>query len=309
MTYPKLYKRDETNFGHNGEGILKDTTKCEVDEEDNGLFELTLECPVSSFLFDKLNKETIIKAWSSNELQEQLFRIYNIDDSINGIRVAKAQHISYDLLDNFIPSIEVVNISCEQALNEIFKHCAYPTRFKGFSDITHNGSIILQRVNPFEAIKGIRGSIVDTFGNGAKIIKDNFNIKVMNKRGSNNNVLIAHKKNLTGFNGNVDLTGVHTCIYPFAKVQNQVDGIEGPTTVEETINLPEKYIYSKYHQNFNHLKILPVDFSGEDVKDIESLRKKSETYFDNKSDIPRVNYKVSFISLFKTINYKDYKCL
>ena len=219
--YPRIYERNETDFNHNGYGVLKDLIKCEVIEEDNGMFELEGQCTISSFLFDLIQEENIIKAWASDELGEQLFRIYRVQKDLNGYITFNAQHISYDLLDNFIENIEVINATCEDAINEIFNQCAYKIPFKGYSDITHKGNIILQRVNPFEAIKGVKGSICDTFGNGAKVIKDNFNIRVNAKRGSNNNVLIAYKKNLTGFESEIDISDLVTAIYPYATVQNE----------------------------------------------------------------------------------------
>ncbi len=304
--YPRIYKRNETDFTHNGYGVLKDLIKCEVIEEDNGMFELEGECTISSFLFEYIQEENIIKAWASEELGEQLFRIYRVQKDLNGYITFNAQHITYDLLDNFIESIELVDVTCENAINEIFNHCAYKTPFKGYSDITHKGSIILQRVNPMEAIKGTRGSICDTFGNGAKVIKDNFNIRVNANRGANNNVLIAYKKNLTGFESEVDTSDLVTAIFPYATIQNE--GEEASS--DEVIQLPEKYIYSKYHQNYNNLKIMPIDFSGDDVGSVENLRTKANNYFKNSNcDTPKINYKVEFIPLSKTVNYADYKVL
>ena len=306
--YPRIYERNETDFSHNGYGFLKDLIKCEVIEEDNGMFELEGECTVSSFLFEHIQEENIIKAWASDELGEQLFRIYRVQKDLDGYITFNAQHITYDLLDNFIESIELVDTTCENAINEIFNHCAYKTLFKGYSDITHKGNIILQRVNPMEAIKGIRGSVCDTFGNGAKVIKDNFNIRVNSKRGSSNNVLIAYKKNLTGFESELDASDIVTVIFPYATIQRET-GAEGETE-EEVIQLPEKYIYSEYHKNYNNLKIMSIDFSGDDVESIENLRTKANKYLKNSNrDVPKINYKVEFIPLSKTVNYADYKVL
>lgn len=314
--FPRIYERNEVDFSHNGYGFLKDLIKCEVIEEDNGIFELEGQCIISSFLLEHIQEENIIKAWASEELGEQLFRIYKVQKNLDGYITFNAQHITYDLLDNFIESIEVVDVTCENALNEIFKQCAYKTPFKGYSDITHKGSMILQRVNPMEAIKGTRGSICDTFSNGPKVIKDNFNIRVNTKRGNNNNVLIAYKKNLTGFESEIDTSDLVTAIFPYATIQVEEEIIDTPkgenatSTKDKVIQLPEKYIYSEYHKNYNNLKIIPIDFSGDDVVDIESLRKKANNYFKNSNcDIPNINYKVEFIPLSKTANYADYKVL
>ena len=81
--YPRIYKRNEIDFNHNGYGVLKDLIKCEVIEEDNGMFELEGECTISSFLFEHIQEENIIKAlyinkifwqikdaWENNELRK-----------------------------------------------------------------------------------------------------------------------------------------------------------------------------------------------------------------------------------------------
>ena len=74
--YPRIYKRNETDFSHNGYGVLKDLIKCEVIEEDNGMFELEGECTISSFLFEYIQEENIIK--SHNHYEKSQFHFFHI---------------------------------------------------------------------------------------------------------------------------------------------------------------------------------------------------------------------------------------
>ncbi|CEI72922.1 phage tail spike protein [Romboutsia hominis] len=302
--YPKLYLKDEINFEHNGEGVLRDCISCKVTEEDNGIFELELTYKVNSFLSDEIVNHNIIKAKASEELGEQLFRIYWVSNEIDGTIQVKAQHITYDLRDNFVENVTSTNSTCQQAFNDMLSKCINQHRFKGYSDIEHTATYNLARVNALEAIKGTRGSLADTYGNGAKLIRDNFNIYLNKDRGKNNNVLIAYKKNITGYIREIDESEVVTVIYPFAKIEKQVG--EGES-IEETIVLPERFIQSKYINNYPHPKVLAIDYSEDEaIKDITTLRNKANKYFsETKKDMPNINYKVEFIDLSKTTNYKD----
>lgn len=60
--FPILYKRNETNFTHNGLGLLKDSIKAVAIEELNGMFELNIEYDSEGFLVDEIKEEMIIKA-------------------------------------------------------------------------------------------------------------------------------------------------------------------------------------------------------------------------------------------------------
>lgn len=301
---PRVYDRSETDFGHMGLGVLKDAISCEPYEEDNGEFTLTLKYPVSGTKSQFLKGENIIKAWASEELGEQLFRIVGVEKVIKGIMTIKANHITYDLQENFVEKVAVIAQTCDYAIKELLRVCAYNHPFTGSSNIENPNNFGLERVNPYEAIKGTKGSLCDTYGNGPKVIRDNFHISVNKSRGADRGVLIAYGKNLTGFTSNDDWYEVVTCIYPFSKLTD-------PDTHEEKIlTLPEKYVYSPYKDNYRNLKILPMDFSNHEVENADQLRKVTEDYFKtSKCDIPKVNYKVNFVLLSQTEQYKNYKLL
>ena len=77
---PKLYEAKESNFEHNGLGLLTDTISCIVTEEQNGMYELELTYKVGSFLCNYLVEDNIIKAKSNEEHESQLFRIYYVQN-------------------------------------------------------------------------------------------------------------------------------------------------------------------------------------------------------------------------------------
>ena len=75
MSYPILYNATETNFDHNGIGILSACVSCEVTEEANGIFELAMQYPMDGIHYEHIADRAIIKAKADQFRQPQLFRV------------------------------------------------------------------------------------------------------------------------------------------------------------------------------------------------------------------------------------------
>ncbi|EES49134.1 phage tail protein [Clostridium botulinum] len=294
---PILYDYNETEFKSNGLGLLKDCTSCFVEEERNETYEIELTYPVGSFLYDKLKGNRYIKAKSNNRYEPQIFRIYYVSQPINGEITVKAEHISYKLNDNFVEKA-TCNGNCQTALNTLNSNAAFPTGFKFYSNISMNTNFNVELVNLWDCIKGTEGSIVDTYGNGTDIVRDNFKVSVVQNGGQDNNVLICYKKNMTGFTCEENWTGCITRIYPYVEKDNV------------RFVLPEKYIDSSYINRDPNPRIAKVDFSNyfqdDEEFNIEKLRILAKTYFkENNCDIPSLNYNVEFVLLSQTEEFKN----
>ncbi|MBC1376821.1 hypothetical protein HB839_14940, partial [Listeria sp. FSL L7-1699] len=207
-----LYESKSTDFKNNGLGLLKDTISATVDETLNGPCELTIEYPVTARLFDKITDESIFKV-KSNEVQNfQLFRAYNtVRDEFTSSIILKAKHITNDATANFVEDFTVENITPSAALSKLFSSTAYPSKFSGTSDITTLSSTSIQRKNPLEIIAGVEGSLLDTWG--GELVRDNFSINLLKRRGRDNVTSSRYRKNLTGLEVNVDTENVITRIY------------------------------------------------------------------------------------------------
>ena len=254
MKYPILYSSVETDFSHNGLGFLRDAVECYVEEEHNSLFELKLVYKVNGFLYDKLEEGCIIKADASDRLRGQLFRIHKTLKKQSSVVEVFANHISYDLLNDVVKDINISNQSCEYVLNQIFRQSDFCSHFKGHSDIQHSANYSMKQTNCMNAIIGERGSVIDTFGNGAELLRDNFDIHVLNRRGEDDNVLIAYKKNITGIEIEEDKSDMITRIYPFAKISS-----EGS---EEVTYVPSfGFVDSTRINNYEHPYIKYLDFT------------------------------------------------
>ena len=280
---------------------LENCIECFVEEERNGIFELKLIYPTFDSNFNSLIKENIIVSNANDILKNQKFRIYHISKEIANKVQIYARHISFDLMYDFIESINIENQSCEYALNTIFRNSQFCRHYRGYSNIINAQNFKIEMIDCLSAIAGSKGSIIDTFGTGAEILRDNENIHVLNRRGHDNNVTIEYGKNLTGFNCTEDTTDLITRIFPYAKYT--------PEGQEETI-VKGIYIDSNFINNFSHPYIKHIDFSDKfednEVPTLEKLRALSEKYFkENKCDIPKLNYKIEFVPLSKCVGYEN----
>lgn len=294
---PKLYESNgEVLIGSLHNGIKGITT-----EERNGLFEIEYIYPYFAPHIEKIIRGNIIIADANDKLKNQKFRIYKISKPLSGKVTILARHISYDLLRDYIEKVEIENQSCEYALNSIFRASHFSKHFKGVSDIVNAQNFSIKDIDPLKAIAGTRGSILDTYGTGAELLRDNTTIKVLNKRGHDNGVTIEYKKNLTGFNYTLDETGLITRIRPFAKYNVEGDEI--------TVYSNPKFIDSPKINDYETPFIQAIDFSSHfeegNTPTPEKLKLLAEKYFiENKCDIPKMNYKIEFVPLSKCAGYE-----
>ena len=279
-----LYDSKETNFEHNGLVVLSDCISCTVIEELNGMHEAKIEHPI-----DERGKWKYLLEGNIVKIDSQFFRIYHKQKKLTSIFI-NLRHIYYDLLDNFLEDITLTNLSGAGALDLILTNTQYAHSFTSLSDVSTLANKHFVRKNVVEAIMGTDGLINNI---GGELVRDNFNIKLLGARGLDRGVLVAYGKNVQGIEETLDTDGICTRLMPVGK-----DGLL----------LTEKYIDSIYIDNFSHPKIKVVELS--DYETEGTLRVAGQEYIaDNKIDIPQFNYKIDFLELSKTEEYKDYAVL
>ena len=289
-------KLGETNLG-----TLNDVISCFVTEERNGMFELELEYPNGYPLSDKFQAENIIICDANDTLKSQKFRIYDTKKLMDDTIVVFARHISFDLMYDYIDNLSFENQSCEYALNQLFRKSNFSTHYKGYSDIVNAQDYSISMANILEAIGGKAGSIIDTFGTGAEILRDNENISVLNRRGNDNEVTIEYRKNLTGFELEEDTTDLVTRILPYAKYNNE--------ETQEEIIVKADFVDSPLINNYSHPYIKSIDyterFEDQEIPTVEKLIALAKREYNfNKVDIPKQNFKIDFIPLSKCVGYE-----
>lgn len=301
---PRIYDNSFTTYESNGLGLLVDAISCQVEEESNGDFELTLLYPSDGSFFYALKQDNLIKADASDSLKGQLFRIDTISKPLNGQVTVYAKHITFDLAKNSLnEDVNERNIKCENAGKHMLQSSDADSRFTIESNIEMLGNYNMDRkTDCLSAIAGTRGSLIDTFGNGPKLLRDNFTIKVLARRGKDNNVLIAYKKNITGFTLEEDYTEIINIIKPYATyTENEV---------EKTLYIDEIGVKSSRYVEGDIVKSQWIDFSDKFDEDEtptkEKLKNLAEKYFnDNSCDLPKMTYKIEFQPLNKTEEYKE----
>jgi len=292
-----LYSKDFTTKY----GAISSLCEAFVEEERNGLFELSFIMLNTDSLFNYVKEENIVVANANDTLLNQKFRIYMTRKLMNNRVEVFARHISFDLMYDYIDSISFENQSCEYALNSLFRGSQFSRHYKGYSDIINAQNYNMSMANILEAIGGKEGSILDTFGTGAELLRDNENIYVFNKRGHDNSVSIEYKKNLTGFELEEDTTDLVTRILPYARYT--------PEGGEEVI-VKASFVDSPLIANYSHPFVKAIDYTekfeeGEEVTTNKLTTFAQNEYRDNKVDIPKQNFKIEFIPLSKCVGYED----
>ncbi|AZR76293.1 phage tail spike protein [Bacillus thuringiensis] len=303
-----LYKPNETDFTHNGIGALdKNIYNTTVEEELNGLFLFSFSYPLFAPHGLEIEGMSIFKVPTPDG--EQLFRVAVPKVSMGEI-TAQCYHIFYDLTENLIEDIFAETTNGNGAMNRMSAGCQYKHPFQFYSDVPKIASARIVRKNPVEAL--LDSSQDNSFVNrwGGELKRDNFDVKMLLNRGMDRGVVIRHKKDLLGYEGNVDWKSPITRIMP--------QGFD-------VLFLPEKYVDSPLINKYPHPKIKVVEFKhikaaigknadDEDAVPLEEayrlLRQAAKDMFAiQKVDQPKATYNVTFQELSQTEEHKDYKHL
>ena len=210
-----IYLNDETNFERNGVGFLTDLISAKVTESLNGDYILEIEYPIGGLLSEYLIEDNIIKCNVGNN-NYQLFRIKKVTKDFTIIKVY-ALHISYDLLNNMLLNVAPTSQSCATFGQWILDNTQIKNNFTFESDITNAKSARYVRKNPIEAIMGTdENSMINLFG--GELERDNFKIKMLSNRGSNNGVKLIFGKNIKSIKITVDITSLYTRIVKIIKL-------------------------------------------------------------------------------------------
>lgn len=306
-----VYDSNETVFTSNGIIILNECINCNITEELNGQYELSLEYPLLDSV-ERFGTITPIQTVGTKlvgeqgisqmpykwiyllegnilKINNQLFRIYHKSKTPNSIKI-NARHIFYDLADNFLEDVRPTNKTGLASLQYILANTQYPHTFVATGDVAGLNTKYFVRTNLLDAIMGT-DSILSMYG--GELVRDNFSIGYWQNRGNDNGYLIMGGKNIIGIEETLEMDSVTTRIMPIGK-----DGLL----------LPEKYIDSQYLYNYPHPKVKVVEFN--DITTIENLRTTANKYIlDSKCDLPLVNFNIDFIELSKTEEYKNYNII
>ncbi len=303
-TYITVYNSKEIKFVSNGLAILDDELiRCEVQEVLNGLYTLELEYPIDNKNVDYLIEGNIIK--TNTPSGEQPFRIYRTVKNLDTI-IVYANHIFFDLQSNFLMDCRYKFATGQQAFEDILNSTLCKHNFTCTSNITERNNAYYIRKNPVEAILTEENSIINLYK--GELLRDKFKIVFNDSIGKDNNVIIEYRKNLLGLEKDEDISQVVTRVIP-----------TGLTAKDSIIMLDEVYVDSSLINNYINPVVKEIHYSDlkEDAEKgitIEKVKEQLkvralELFSKEHIDLPKVNYKINFLDLGLTEEYKDFKAL
>ncbi len=293
---PILYDEFEKEFQSNGIGILNDCIVCEVVQELNGQYELTLKYPITGIHFASLGQRRVILTKTDPEGQAQPFRIYRITKPLGGVVTIYARHISYDLAG--IPVAPFVANSAADALFQMKNHSVTDCPFRFNTDKTTSAALtVAVPTGIWDLLGGSKGSILDVYG--GEYVFDRFNVHLVQRRGLNRGVSVRYGKNLRNIEQDECCSNCYTGVYPY---WSDAEG--------RIVELPEKVISGD--GNYNYVRIRPLDLSAEwqEAPTQEQLKRRAERFMaENQIGIPRVSWKVEFSQHKQTEEYQHLAAL
>ena len=274
----KCFGQADTSFSSNGDIVIQ-PFKALVHKVDNGDFYLDLECSLD--YLDYVISNNIIVAPTPQG--EQAFRIGNVSNTRKKI-TAKIPHLYYDANNYLIADSNVVNKNCNDALDHLNNATDNTSPFTTLSDI--------QSINSFRCVRKSLAEAINVVLErwGGHLVRDNWNISIMNEIGKDNGVTIQYKKNLKEITVDYDWSEVVTKLMPVGK-----DGLL----------LEDLYVSSDIQYEIPYTKTVSFeqDISEDDFKDddgnvneeayhqalLDDLRVQAQAYVDANC-IPKVNY-------------------
>ena len=287
---PVLFAADGTKIGN-----LTDCIRCYVTQERNGMYEAEIDYPMNSELFSQIEKGCYVLVKPDDISQPQKLRVYKPVKPLYGIATFHCEHERYKL--NGIP-VARGHYSGNPAtiLNSMLSSVDGASDFTFWSDISTVKDIDLNTpMTVGQMMGGTEGSVLDRFGGEYEF--DNHTIKLHSQRGRQKTAEIRYAKNLTGFTCETDISTAYTHVYPFYYSETDNQYVELPAkkiAISGTSGLPYRC----------YMLDLSADF--ETAPTTAQLESKARSYISSNhlGEISR-NYKVSFVPLWQTEEYKN----
>lgn len=289
---PILYAPGTRDFGNNGIGILPDCTRCIVNEEVNGGYELELDYQMDGLHYPEIVADAYIKAKPNEISNQQIFHVYKVLKNINGGITAYAEHISYQLANITVSPFAAG--SAAAALQGLVDHSTTANPFGVWTDVTRAGSFAVTEPASFRSrLGGVQGSVLDAYH--GEYEWDNYTVKLHAQRGRDSGVNILYGKNLVDLQQEENIASVVTGVHPYYKDN---DG--------NVMELPEKVVKSTTPYAYDH--IVPLDMSQDfDEQPTEAQMRAAAVAYINQTGIdkPAVSLSIDFVPIWQTADYKD----
>jgi len=319
---------DISKYNHN-KRVLTDAISCTVTETTDGIFDLDLVYLLndSKSLSQLLVRNNIIKCPISqtDSRGEQLFTIRKRNPSTkdNRITIYAQSKPRRDLDLNMVIGMRTTGTQTrKQSLQMLLNACVEPHNYVVGSLDTNANTIInlgldetTGNVINYLDINGIsprtgllsdsENSILKAFG--GEIIFNNFELNMVDERGTGNTILIKSGKNLEDLQQEIDdtdLEGLATAILPCS-----ADGFYLPNS--EIIYSPNTSLYGDpIFKKIVFDDVTAVNDTPQAINVVyEQLKERVQNKFNDGMDKLKINNTINFIQLANTEEYKNYASL
>lgn len=287
LKYPIVFDKFATDFSGTGLAVLINAKNIKIREVINGEYMLSILLPRTDPAWQYIQPDNFIN------IEGQNFRIRSFDEVRDNtgklLSNIQCEHVWYDAVDcKHLPDVTLIGVTPQAVLEEAFEG----TRFTiGTIEITTLTDIFLSKANPMQvALK-----LIDNVG--GELLRDNWTINLLNKRGADNGIQFRIGKNISTVKRTTDATNVITRLYPYGKDSIEISNVNGGLA----------YLDSPLIGNYDKPKVGFIDY-----KDIEDNIELKNTALEEWStddqdgiDKPRVTYDAQVVELKKLLEFGD----
>lgn len=228
----RLFHYSETEFGGNGKAVLENAKNVLISQELNGDYKLSFEIPLKDEKRQLIYIRDIVRA------DNQLFRIYQIDDSVDGfITNVYCRHIFFDSEKIHIPDTDTFEGNFD---GDIVDTTAFHIMKEAFKDtnihiLTDSEASLRDLENEDKGIDfwrlskttpcGICEKLLSLLGRGQLYI-NNFDAGIVKKIGcqKEQGIILRKEKNILKPKRTIATDNLITRLYPYGADDLHIDG-------------------------------------------------------------------------------------
>lgn len=286
----------------NGDVILDNICLQAITDEilDTGEYYLDCKFKVDNKLYKYIQEESILKV--KVDYGNEYFRIAKIRKTSRDIVVFARQITISETLDMWLEDVRPEGQNGQGALSWIFDNSKGKKDIRVFSDLENNSTAYYINMSMYKALHDCDQSFKNRWG--GEVQRRGYDLTINRKIGKHRGVQIRSRKNLKGFESNTNIDNLVTRIKPVGFNGITIDG----------------YVDSHLINNYSSIKTREIKYEDVKVKtendkegfntlaeaQQELIKRANLEFTVNNLDKIRADYRVNFVQLEYTEEYKNY---
>lgn len=260
--------------------LLKYAINDKLVEEKNGRFDLEFDYPMVDENYKKFKKFMLLSV-KTPKLGYQDFYIVDIQKTNKGVKIF-ARHVFFLTSKIFVKKISYTKKTCQDVFNSLSGFITDKNDFSFYSDITDIHSINMSNHSLYDVLTNSDFSILKLWK--GTYLRDNYSIKLLNRRGTDTEYIVAKRKNISDLQIKESSDYVVTRLYLSAKKRvNDGSGKEKEEILETVIDSPLINIYPYVFSQFREYT--------DSFRSVEALEKYGKALFsDFHIDLPKETF-------------------